>query len=120
MTHMDFNSGATDEALLEVIGARLAQLRLAQNLTQAQVAERAGLGLRTVQRLELGATATQLSGFLRVCRVLGVLGRFELLLPPPAPSPIDELKLHGRQRRRASGQTSPAPTPKKWTWGEPT
>jgi len=67
---MKIESNITDDALLKLIGGRLARMRLTKNLTQQQLAEQAGLGLRTVQRLELGAAATQLSGFVRVCRVL--------------------------------------------------
>lgn len=44
--------------MLQTIGERLAGLRLARYLTPEQVAEEAGLGLRTLQRLESGATAT--------------------------------------------------------------
>ena len=109
----------TDEAMLRWVGERLAALRLDRNLTQQQVAEQAGLGLRTVQRLELGATATQLSGFIRVCRVLGLVENLELLLPVPAASPMAQLKQAGRKRQRASGRkTAPGPA-KPWTWGEP-
>ncbi len=108
----------TDEALLKLIGERLAQLRLSKNLTQEQLAEQAGLGLRTVQRLELGIAATQLSGFIRVCRALGLIERFEVLIPEAAASPIARLKLRSRQRQRASGRKSEGTKPKKWTWGE--
>ena len=80
--------------------------------------EQAGLGLRTVQRLELGAAATQLSGFIRVCRVLGLAENLDLLVPPPVASPIAEMKLAGRQRRRASGKPSASGQANKWTWGE--
>jgi len=108
----------TNESLLHLIGERVAGLRLARNLTQGQLAEQAGLGLRTVQRMESGASATQLTGFLRVCRVLGILDRIDLLLPEPAPSPLDQLKMQGRKRQRATGERAkPEPT-KKWTWGE--
>ncbi len=108
----------TDAALLKLIGERLARLRLAKNLTQAQLAEQAGLGLRTVQRLELGAAATQLSGFVRVCRVLGLVEQFEALIPEAAASPIAQLKQQGRRRQRATGKQEAAGEPKKWTWGE--
>jgi len=108
----------TDEALLKLIGERLARLRLAKNLTQGQLAEQAGLGVRTVQRLELG-TATQLAGFVRVCRVLGLVERFEALLPEEAASPMAQLKQQGRQRQRATGKKAAAGEPKKWTWGKP-
>ena len=112
----------TDETLLGKVGERLARLRLSRNLTQAQLAEQAGLGVRTIQRLELGATATQLSGFLRVCRVLGLLERLDTLIPEVTASPIAQLKLQGRERRRASGLKTAAPmagaAKKKWSWGE--
>jgi transcriptional regulator with XRE-family HTH domain len=109
----------TDEALFKLIGERLARRRLTMNLTQEQLAEQAGLGLRTVQRLELGAAATQLSGFVRVCRVLGLLERFDALVPEEAPSPMAQLKQQGRKRQRATGKKAAAGKPKKWTWGEP-
>ena len=73
----------TDEVLLRLVGERLSDCRLARNLTQQQLAEQAGLGLRTVQRLELGAAATQLSGFIRVCRVLGLVENLEAFIPQP-------------------------------------
>jgi transcriptional regulator with XRE-family HTH domain len=111
-------SNITDEALLKLIGERLARLRLTQNLTQQQVAEQAGLGLRTVQRLELGVAATQLSGFARVCRVLGLLERFETLIPEEAASPMAQLKRQDRKRQRATGKKV-AGKPQKWTWGDP-
>jgi transcriptional regulator with XRE-family HTH domain len=123
---MTIDSALTDQALLLLIGERLARLRLARNLTQQQLAEQAGLGVRTVQRLELGEAATQLSGFVRVCRVLGIVERFDALLPEQAASPmaqLAQLKRQGRQRKRASGRklTHPATArepQKKWTWGE--
>lgn len=115
---MKIGSQLTDERVLAEVGTRIAALRLARNLTQEQLAEQAGLGLRTVQRLELGAAATQLSGFIRVCRVLGVLDRLELLFPEPVASPIAQLKMQGRQRRRASGRKQPTSAAKKWTWGD--
>ena len=116
---MKIASQIADEELLKLIGERLARLRLAKNLTQAELAEQAGLGLRTVQRLELGATATQLSGLVRVCRVLGLVERFDAFIPEEAASPITQLKLQGRKRRRASGRKAAATAPKKWQWGEP-
>jgi len=114
---------STDEAVLRELGQRLAAVRLQQNLTQMQLAEQAGISKSTLQRLESGEAATRLSGFVRVCRALGLLEQLETLLPEPVPSPMAQLKLQGRQRQRASGSKA-APhaserTRKKWTWGEP-
>jgi transcriptional regulator with XRE-family HTH domain len=111
-THM-----ADDQILLE-LGERLARVRLEKNLTQSELARQAGVGLRTVQRLETGAVATQLSGFLRVCRALGLAERFEALVPEPVASPIAQLKRYGKQRQRASVQLPPSGTPGKWQWGD--
>jgi transcriptional regulator with XRE-family HTH domain len=115
---MRIDAKMTDDALLKLIGGRLAGLRLAKNLTQEQLAEQAGVGLRTLQRLELGAAATQLSGFIRICRVLDLIERFEVLIPEAAVSPMAQLKLHSRQRQRASRPKSAAAKPMKWTWSK--
>lgn len=116
---MNIDSSITDEALLKLIGERVARLRLSLNLTQRQLAEQAGLGLRTVQRLELGMAATQLSGFVRVCRALGLVEGFDALIPQPLPSPVAQLKLRGKQRKRASA-VKPAVKPSgpagRWQW----
>lgn len=115
---MKIESGMTDRFLMKVLGQRLAAQRLARNLTQQQVAEEAGLGLRTVQRLEQGACAIQLTGFLRVIRVLGLIERMEVWLPEVEPGPIERLKMAGKARQRASGkQTIQAPK-RPWTWGK--
>ncbi len=120
---MNEGTGLTDEAFLTQLGGRVARLRLSKNLTQQQLAEQAGLGLRTVQRLELGVAATQLSGFVRICRVLGLMDRLEALVPEETASPMELLKLQNRQRRRASGTgsggTKAAGKSKAWTWGDP-
>jgi transcriptional regulator with XRE-family HTH domain len=109
----------TDKTVLQELGGRLERVRLERNLTQAALAEQAGVSKRTLERLESGAVATQLSGFLRVCRTLGLLERFDALVPEPVPSPIAQLKLQGRTRRRASRKRIPTNALGKWTWGEP-
>src|SRR5580658_2307022 len=109
---------ATDDAVLAELGGRLARIRLERNLTQAQLAEQAGVSKRTVERLEAGTVATQLSGFIRVCRVLDVIERFDLLVPEPVPSPVAQLKMAGRKRQRASTAKPVKPSAKKWQWGD--
>jgi transcriptional regulator with XRE-family HTH domain len=114
---MKITKQITDEVILGELGGRLAKIRLDRNLTQAQLATQAGVSKRTVERLETGAVATQLSGFIRVCRVLDVIERFDLLVPEPVPSPVAQLKLDGKRRQRAS-TTKPAKlSTQKWEWG---
>jgi len=115
---MKIEKRATDESVLTELGSRFARIRLERNLTQAQLAEQAGISKRTIERLETGAAATQLSGFVRVCRALNVLERLDALIPEPVPSPVELLKLRGRQRQRASTSKPVKPAAKKWQWGD--
>jgi transcriptional regulator with XRE-family HTH domain len=108
----------TDEAILRELGTRLAATRLARNLTQAALAREAGVSKRTVERLESGEVATRLSGLVRVCRVLDLVERLDALVPQSAPTPVEQLKLARRERKRASRRRSPTPAPRKWTWGD--
>ncbi|MEX2607964.1 MAG: helix-turn-helix transcriptional regulator [Kiritimatiellia bacterium] len=117
---MKISAQLTDEALLQEVGGRIAALRLMRNLTQAALAEEAGVSKRTVERLETGAVATQLSSFLRVCRVLGIVERLETLLPEPVPGPMAQLKQAGRKRQRASGKNESSAKSGTWEWGDPT
>jgi len=57
----------------ERLGEHLRTWRKLQNLTAAQVAERAGVNRDTLGRLERGETTVGLSVFLNVARALGVL-----------------------------------------------
>ena len=101
----------SDAAILQELGSRLAAARLARNQTQAGLAEAAGVSKRTV--------AARLSGLVRVLRALDMADRLDELAPAPTASPVEQLKLAGRRRQRASGQRSPArPTVRKWTWGD--
>lgn len=114
---MKIDANTVDEAVVKELGRRLAAIRLAQNLSQRQLAERAGLGVRTVQRIEQGETAAQLSGFLRVCRALGLMDRIDQIMAEPPPSPLDQLRLQENKRRRATGRRVAEPPAGKWTWG---
>jgi transcriptional regulator with XRE-family HTH domain len=108
----------TDEVILQELGGRLAALRLERNLTQSDLAQEAGVSKRTIERLESGEVATRLSGLLRVCRALGLMENLEALVPKSSPSPIAQLKLQGKLRKRASRNKLSADTSTKWTWGD--
>ena len=113
---MEITDGLSDETLIKELGKRMQALRLARNLTQAQLAKEAGISRRTVERIESGAGSAQLSIFLRICRVLGLIERLELLLPPSEPGPIELLKRKPLHRKRARRAAEPDRT--KWSWGE--
>jgi len=115
---MKITKQATDVAILAELGERIAGIRLNRNLTQAQLAEQAGISKLTVGRLEAGTVAIQLSSFIRVCRVLDMIERFDALVPESLPSPVEQLKLRGKRRQRASSHKAAKPSARKWKWGD--
>lgn len=115
---MRLSETLTDDAALRELGQRLMSIRLEQNLTQSALAEKAGVGLHSLQRLESGEAATRLSGFLRILRALNQLERLEAVFPETQVSPLALIHLHGRKRQRASRtKAGDEPTaPSTWTW----
>lgn len=91
---------ATTDEILREIGHRLQRYRLQQNRTVASIAADAGVGARTVVRLEAGERPT-LETVVRVLRALGRLETLDDFLPAPLVSPLDLATLSGRERRRA-------------------
>lgn len=89
-------------AIAETLGQRLKQARLNQDLTQQEVAERAGLGRKVVLNAEKGKA--QLEGLIAILQALDLTAQLDNFLPPQPPSPIQLAKLQGKQRQRASGQ----------------
>ena len=116
---MDKELLGSDRAVLEELGQRLRAVRLERNLSQAEVAEQAGIGRVTLQRMEAGESPS-LINLVRVLRALDLLEGLESLLPTPGPSPIDELERRGRRRQRARSSRSHEAEPfrRGWHWGD--
>ena len=117
---MRLSETLTDDAALRELGQRLMTIRLEQNLTQSALAEKAGVGLHSLQRLESGEAATRLSGLLRILRALNQLDRLEAAFPEYQASPLALVHLNGRKRQRASrtkGGDQPS-GPSNWAWGK--
>lgn len=115
---------ATDEAVLDELGRRLAHARVQQQLTQQALADAAGVGKRTVERLEHGQP-TQLGHYLQVLRALGLLAAWLGAHPDPRPTPMESLlaehaqrPLRRRVRRRRAESPKPGPPPGDRKWGD--
>lgn len=76
---MKIKNSSKTEAVLNEIGVRLTQKRIQAKLTQAGLAEKAGVSKRTVERIEAGSSI-QLSTMLQVLRVFKLLEPFGLAL----------------------------------------
>lgn len=106
----------TSQQIEQEIGQRLARLRLARNVTQADLAEKAGIGVRTLRRIEAGDPST-LDTFLRVAMALDLEDAILLALPEGEIRPIERVSQTGGERKRARS-ASEHPKTSTWTWGD--
>jgi len=114
---MKFQDLDHDEAMLEELGRRLAQLRIEMNLTQADLARQAGVGKRTLERLEAGET-TQTRTLFRILRELDLLSRLDVLLPEPKVRPRHVVKEGGGLPQRATKKKPSHDSTGEWKWGD--
>lgn len=90
----------TPIAIAEELGTRLRQARLNADLTQAEVASRAGISRRTVLNAEKGQV--QLENLVAILAAMDMVNQLDAFLPVQEISPIQLAKLKGRHRQRAS------------------
>ena len=114
---MKLTNDHSDDAVLNEVGNRITQYRLNQNKTQAALAQEAGVSNRTITRIEHGHSV-QASSLIRILRALQLVANFEALIPDIAVSPVQRIKLQGKQRQRASSQSASSKTEKTWSWGD--
>ena len=118
---MQITAELTDDTVLRVLGTRIKQHRLEAGMTQAELAEQAGLGKRTLERIEAGEVAELLT-LVRLLRVLKLIEGLDRLVPENKPGPITQLKTKGKRRKRVAHPRNKKPSAHKseepWTWGE--
>jgi hypothetical protein len=100
--------GASDAAILSMVGDRIRTERLNQNRTQMEVAKAGGVGVTVIERLENGQGCL-LGNLVRILRSLGKIDQVDALLPEPGISPLELARLSGRQRTGASGRRGRPP-----------
>lgn len=108
---------ATSSAQIEVALCRqLERIRLARNMTQAQLAEKAGVSPRTIGRLEKGE-GVSLDTFIRVLMALGMERNLAAALPDPTVRPVERIETSGHERKRARPR-NPRHSVEGWSWGD--
>jgi len=90
----------SNPAVMQLIGQRIKEIRLRKNMTQQEIATRAGISALSVVNLEKGKYVS-LSILIPILRELRHLDKFDFLLPEPPVSPILLKKLQGKKRQRA-------------------
>lgn len=93
----------SNQDILKELGRHLRQRRLSQNLTQVQLAAQGGIDPGVLRKIEAGKGYT-VSAFIGILRALRLLDALMDAIPEPPASPIQMLKLQGRERERATGR----------------
>jgi transcriptional regulator with XRE-family HTH domain len=70
---------------LEALGARLRAARLRRDMSQSVLAEKVGVHVQTILKLESGNPATSLATMLRVLKVLGLSADIDAIAEDDAP-----------------------------------
>ena len=92
----------SNQAIATEVGHRIAQLRLEKNLTQQQLADEIGMSRMGYGKLEKGAG--KFENIIAALRALDRLDLVEHFIPEMPFSPMEQLKLKGKQRVRATGK----------------
>ncbi len=101
---MNFNN-MSNMAIAAELGNRLEHLRLQQNLTQQALAAEIGITPKSYRQLVAGGG--KLENMIAALRALNALEQLDSFLPEPPPSPLEQLKLQGKQRQRARSRQYP-------------
>lgn len=114
---MKIETQTTPEAIITELGVRIAHRRIELGMTQAQVAERAGVGKRTIERIEAGED-TQLTTLIRLLRILDLTDQLDQLIPETTVSPMEMLKQQQQTPRQRATPKQKAKPKKPWKWGD--
>lgn len=114
MAHIIDFSVSSSATIAAALCKRLEEIRLSKNISQAILAEQAGVSRRTLTRMADGETIS-LDSFIRIIKALGLADHLEALLPNPSVRPVELAAHAGQHRRRATGKRK---TTAPWSWGD--
>ncbi|PZS56522.1 DNA-binding protein [Stenotrophomonas maltophilia] len=91
----------TPVEIVKILGERIRHRRLAANMTQAYLAEKASVSRRALAQLESGG-GSSLTTLASVLKALGLEEELIQFIPMPRVSPMTMLSLGKSNRRRAT------------------
>lgn len=102
------------------LGEKISQMRIRSRLTQAELADKAGVGKSTIARVEKGLPI-QTTSLFKIARVLPLTGEIETLLSYEKESPA--VRFHskkGQPKRVRKPKDRPSGNQKAvlWRWGD--
>lgn len=89
----------SDPAILQKMGRRIRDYRMRMEMTQSELAEKSGVSMGTIVRVEQGNPISTLL-FISILRTMGLLENLEVLLPELSISPLQMRKMQGKKVQR--------------------
>lgn len=111
---MKISTGESEKAILTEVGRRIRQYRIAQNLTQGELAAKCGISSSTEVRIENGED-TKLSNIIKLLAGLNLLDNLDVVIPEPQP---DFKTLFEQKTMRRRAKAKKIRNNKNWIWDE--
>lgn len=106
----------SNEQILKELGQRLKDTRIALSYTQKEMADRAGVSPKTIERIESGENV-RIEALVNLLRAMNLLQNMEILVPEQMLLPT-ELHDYGKKRQRVSSARNKKKEQSLWKWGE--
>ena len=96
----NINRLTPESEILREFGTRLARIRKQQGLSQAELAEEAGIGVATLRRIEGGHDGL-FESWLKLLKALNMAAAIDALLPETFDSPMAEARAANPKKQKA-------------------
>jgi len=91
----------SDSTIVNEICGGIKQIRLNQNMSQEELAKRAGLNRVTISRMEAGRAVSLLT-LVQILRALDKLDMLNIFIQEPEVSPLKLFEIQEKSRKKAS------------------
>ena len=111
-------SELSNDNIIKEIGKRVKDIRINADISQKELAEKSGIGVQTIFRLEKGRTKITLLNLIAILRALNQLEQFEAFLPEISLAPLSLARSQGKKKIRASRKKDQTNQKSQWSWGD--
>jgi transcriptional regulator with XRE-family HTH domain len=95
----------SDSEILQMLGERFRQYRIALGMTQAELSAKAGVSTMTIHKFETGSAGNiSTMTLLSLLRYTGLIENFDMLIPDIPESPYSRLTNRKRVRHGSKAQ----------------